>query len=356
MKKYLVRFAVALLTFTLGSAVSGISHRFRRPAPWQNVRAQADGVQEPVSINAEVDRQMPKSLSPYDIRFFINDHPRANLARLWEVLGVYADHSIEQETNGIDFFASCGSCQAEAFEYNLDGEPGNEVLLRIGRVEAVARYLIFRWQADGWKLIGHIDALGKYRSPQHTIVLSGGLTWLTIQSQGATGSGVATFVDRVFLVKDGRLVEAFRYIADGSQSGTGYETAREFNASVRSCTLAGDVVTAEIDYSVMYSVADFRNPADNVVLFAKHQRATITKRLRSHEQFDRKRSSLSERELDAVYNIDSLSDEDFLKYNYKDLTQIAAGRDLTRKEWLTQFLKTCENTMEHRRLSQMLAQ
>ena len=361
MKKYLIRLAVGLLTFTIGATISGISHRFRRPAPWQNVRAQADGVQEPASTNAEVDQQMPRSLSPYDIKFFINDRPRVNLTRLWEVLGIYADHSIEQETNGLDFFTDCGSCQAEDFEYNLDGEPGNEVLLRIGRVEAVARYLIFRWQADGWKLIGHIDALGKYREPQHTIVLSGGLTWLTIQSQGATGSGVATFVDRVFLVRDGRLVEAFRYLSDGSQSGgsrsgTSYEADREFNASVRSCTLTGDVVTAEIDYSVRYTIADFHNPAENIILFAKHQRATITKRLGRHEQFDRKRSSLSERELDAVYNIDSLSDEDFLKYNYKELTQIAAGRDLTRKEWLTQFLKTCENTIERRGLSQVLAQ
>ena len=299
---------------------------------------------------------MPKSLSPYDIGSFINDHPRANLTRLWEALGLYSDHSIEQETNGIDFFANCESCQAEDFEYSLDGEPGNEVLLRIGRVEAVARYLIFHWQADGWKLVGHIDALGKYRSPQHTIILSGGLTWLTIQSQGATGSGVASYVDRVFLVKGGRLVEAFSYIADGSQSGIQNETDREFNANIRSCTLAHDVVTAEIDYSVKYAVRNILNPGENIVLFVRHQRATFIKRLRSHQrQFDPQRSSLSEKELNAVYDIDSLSDEDFLKYNYHELAQIAAGPDLAKKEWLHQFLKTCENTIEHRRLSKVLA-
>ena len=115
-------------------------------------------------------------------------------------------------------------------------------------------------------------------------------------------------------------------------------------------------MTAEIDYSVRYTIADLHNPAENIILFDKHQPATITKRVRGHEQFDRKRSSLSERELDAVYNIDSLSDEDFLKYNYKELMQIAAGPDLNRRAWLTQFLRTCENTSEHRRLRQMLAQ
>jgi hypothetical protein len=94
-----------------------------------------------------------------------------------------------------------------------------------------------------------------------------------------------------------------------------------------------------------------------VPLWKKQQRAILVRSMKHKSPvLDLNRSSLSQPELDAVYNIDSLSSEDFLKYNYLELTQIAAGTHAAKKEWLRQFLKECENTIEHRRLARMLDQ
>ena len=55
-----------------------------------------------------------------------------------------------------------------------------------------------------------------------------------------------------------------------------------------------------------------------------------------------------------VFDIDSMTEEDFLKYNYQELADIATGRNAVKKDWLREFLKTCESTIEARRLSQLL--
>ncbi len=112
--------------------------------------------------------------------------------------------------------------------------------------------------------------------------------------------------------------------------------------------MTGDVVRLVVRYSVSY--------VGEELLFKKHHTAVFTQRLGSQrEVLDRVNSDISPQELESVYNIDTLSKEDFLKYNYKELSEIASGRDLTRKEWLRSFLKTCDDTVERRRLQRLLA-
>jgi hypothetical protein len=65
-------------------------------------------------------------------------------------------------------------------------------------------------------------------------------------------------------------------------------------------------------------------------------------------------SDLSEHEIGEVYNIDSLSNEDFLKYNMQGLIKIADGKNAQRKEWLQDFLKKCKRTQEKTALKQLL--
>ena len=311
-------------------------------------------MQSQIAGESQPSDQSPlRSLSPQDIKFFINQNPQQRLVELWELLKLPNPTSGSNDQIGADWFpAGCNNCEAEVFEYDLDGEPGNEALLRIADESSRAcRYLVFKWNDGSWRVLGHVDFENeKYRMPQHTVVLSEGKTWLVIKGQSASGSGVASYYDSVFLVSPKGLIDAFSYVSEGSQYGIASDANREFNARILSCAVANNVVTVEIEYSVTYV-------GGNDVLFSRKQKAVFRKHLGSSaELYDAERSDLSENELEAVYNIDSLSDEAFLKYNYKELTQIATGRDLRKKEWLNQFLKSRENTIEHRRLSQMLAQ
>ena len=49
-----------------------------------------------------------------------------------------------------------------------------------------------------------------------------------------------------------------------------------------------------------------------------------------------------------------MTDEDFLKYNYVQLQQIAVGKDQKRKRLRT-YLETCADIPERRRLRKLLS-
>lgn len=181
----------------------------------------------------------PKSLSPYDIRNFIDGETELDLTTLWQMLQIRTinfSRSDEFDPANYPFLGNCSGCQAEAFEYELDGQPGVEVLLKIsdggGRS---SRYLVFssrdgRW--DEWKLLGHIDSDdNKYRMSQHKVFMGGGRNWLTISSQGASGTGVSLYLDRVFLVRGGRVLEVLSYVLEGHQGGEPDDTSGSFSGS-----------------------------------------------------------------------------------------------------------------------------
>ena len=353
MLKYLIRFVVFILAALIGTTLTETRNSIYKKPTWPVAEIQIKGaiMPGPALSESEEDEFLPTSLSPNDIESFINNHPSANLTKLWQALRINPNTFQDQDVNGPYFPRSCDNCSAESFEYDLDGEPGAEVLLKIARPwDPAARYLIFKYASNAWKLLGHIDASGKYRMPQHAVILSGGLTWLAIRSQGASGTGVASYFDSVYLVTPRGLLAAFNYMADGSQYGGPNSANREFNGRILDCSLRNNVVTVEMEYSVTYV-------GSKNILFRKKQKAVFYTGLgNKSERFDQTRSDLSKEELDAVYNIDTLSDEAFLQYNYKELSEIATGSNSTRKPWLRQFLLSCANTAEHRRLSRMLSQ
>jgi hypothetical protein len=61
-----------------------------------------------------------------------------------------------------------------------------------------------------------------------------------------------------------------------------------------------------------------------------------------------------EKELDPGYgDAVTSTNEEFLKYNYRDLIKIAIG-DSKRKAWLRDFLKHCDDSQEKRLLQKAL--
>lgn len=352
MRKYLIRLTVFALTTLLGavSSLIGRGTNTGHPRKIAEVVVKAESAPGRSFIISDSDPDLPRSLSPYDVALFVSGRPHVNLTKLWQALNVDATQFNGMPTNA-DFFPTiCENCEAETFEYDLDGIPGTEGLLRIGgRVDYSYRYLIFKYDANKWRIPGYIDAWGKYRKPQHTIIINHGVTWLDIQQQGANGSGVASYVDGVYLVTPKRVIEAFTYTSDGHEFGLGASANREFTGRVSDCSLNGTTVTAAIQYSVTYV-------GDDDILFTKAQHAVFSRILGSQPQrLDRTRSDLSLEELEAVYNIDSLSNEAFLKYNHAELGSIASGADVERKQWLSNFLEICNDTIESRRLKHLLA-
>lgn len=106
---------------------------------------------------------------------------------------------------------------------------------------------------------------------------------------------------------------------------------------------------------VQYFGADYLNGGTGILLFEKSQKAVYKSWLRDSKQvFDRSRSTLSERELEEVYNIDSLSEEGYFEYNAKELSSIATGKDASKREWLRRFLAKGDETSPKQRLRHLL--
>lgn len=351
--------AFIILTFTSGRSEG------RLPQALAGVGGKAQGVAEektlPVAVmNGDVAENIE---TPTDVRLFVASHPQGDLTPLWAALGINTVNVSEHQQldpGTFRFLTDCSLCEAENFHYELDGEPGLEVIVRVhDKLREASRYLIFK-EVDKpvgkWKLLGHVDhMLNKYRMSEHSFVACGGRTLLITTGQGASGSGVALYFSRAFLVRPEGLQELLSFVTDGHQSGFSEAPSRSFSAGLLSCEVSGDLATIEIQFSAKYFIADPSHEQVGLHLLTKTQRATFTRWLGNAEpSLDPKRSEITEREIEDVHSIDSLTSEAFLVYNFDFLAKLARGPSSPERDWLERFLKSCEPTNERKRLQRLL--
>ncbi|HEV8366815.1 MAG TPA: hypothetical protein VGQ39_02595 [Pyrinomonadaceae bacterium] len=201
MRDLLFRLSVALFTLTIGLMLSSIlsNRRVRQRltcsvpplVPAQLVATSKDEEEYPETLG----------LQPYEIEWFIDNHPSANLGRLWQRLSVKSSHP---EASGD--FTCYDRCTAEIFYYDLDKEPGDEILLRVGDEHAQNwRYLVFKLIPNyGWTPLGSIDVLDRYEPARHIVLLNEGKPYLILTQQAVTGSGIALYENHIYQVKQKR--------------------------------------------------------------------------------------------------------------------------------------------------------
>jgi len=304
-------------------------------------------IQEKTNPNdTERTKTQVRSLSPYDIASFITDNPQADLRQIWAQLGIKkpnfgdsSDKEEEQNQQTDRFLTKCNNCAVETFVYDLIGEPGREFLLRVSdRAAESCRYLVFnrlndRSKAD-WRLLGYIDhGFGRYRMPEHFIVNSGGKNWLVVKVQQGSGSAFAVYWDRLFQVESDSIKEILRVPSEGHLSTSGSYPTNEFTTKIVDCAVNNSVTTVHLEFSVSYSA--FTASGEEVLLWNKKQTAFYRRDSTTNQvALDRSNSDLPEEEIAAIYVRDWLSDDDFIKYNKEELTEIAQGPDNNRKKWL----------------------
>lgn len=365
MKKFFSKTVVAILTFLLGVIITSAFFIFPKPVEIKsaepNLIVSEQIIKTTSTPNIEESKPELKSLSPYDIESFINSNPQTEIAEIWEKLKIAGEYNgISHYDSGNSFFGGCSGCEAETYNFEFDGKPGTEVLLRVeDRLQEACRYLVFKHKnsetyENSWQLLGHIDHdFGRYQMPQHYFLLSGGKNWLVVRVQGASGSGVALYSDRLFTVKNNKVLEVLSYPADGHQSGYGFEPSRNFAGRIIDGKIENNVAIIEVEFAVDYSTFDETD--NDIPLWSKKQRAFFRRNLNSKNTIlDAKKSDLSEREIETVYNIDMLTDKDLLKYNFEELKQIALGKQARQKQWLRDFVRICKPSSEKSALQRLL--
>lgn len=350
MRSTFLRVLVACAAFAVGVFIGSIYRYTQQPRclAQPSSTAEAPAPSQTPSIEQPI-KTYPEDLGigPFDIAFFIDDHPEADLARLWERLKITADDT---------YFSSsgvCGRCKASTFQYDLDNDSTDEVVVQIkSHFGEAYRYLVFERSQDP-KLLGHIDVWAKYPPLDPFVLASNGQPWLVVQSTAGTGSGLGAWRDTVYHVSDRGVRPVASYLGRVNQNGEPTFPAKEFIGRPVSCEMKGGRVILTVAYTVEYS--EFG--ADGTPLFTKRQKAVLVGSLANGASFlDAAQSEMSRDEFESIYNFDSMSAEEFLKFNRSELRTIAAGNNEKKKKWLNGFLTTCDDSLIKRELLGLLGQ
>ena len=347
MRRFVLHAAVGCAAFLVGVVAGSMHQTLVQKRVLANV---AQSTPPPAVITPRIvtDQNYPddEGLSPRDIEYFIDRHPQANLKRLWERLGM--------QNKSLDPDVNCSNCKAQSFYYNLDDDLHEEVLLRIDDpLRESYMYLIFKHRANGdTQFLGYIHARSKYRPSRHVVLLSGGKAWLIVERQTANGSGLAAYRHTIYQVTPRGVKPAVSYFSEIFQSGSAPFPARQIIAFPVSCEAQAGSVKVTVSYAIEYSIygAD-----DRKSLFTKQQTAVLIGAIGSGTtRLEPGGSNITQHEFETVFNFDSMGEEEFVNYNRSELRAIAAGRDLTKKEWLKNYLDAYGDSGSKRELLPLL--
>lgn len=288
--------------------------------------------------------------TPYQIESFINSNTNANLEEIWEYWGIGTNVKGFGDVDDTKFMVDCIGCEATTFEYDLEGDLEPEVLLHIKGYFMLNRFMVFKYkensyQKSKWTLLGYIDHdLAKYEEPNHMVFISNGRKFLIINHlQEASGVGVALYIDRVFEFNNEKMKEVLSYTSDGQKEGLGAFPARTFSAGIADYKREKDSESITISYKVKYSTFDLSD--SDIFLWRKYQKAVYRRGVSSKVfEFDKTKSDVSEKEIEAVYNVDTLTNESLFQYNRHEIVSIAKGNNKRKKEWLCDLLSQVKNT------------
>ena len=252
------------------------------------------GESQPIGKQAEEGYPEDLRLAPQEIFFFLQQHPRTDLKRLWQRLGITTDR-----TTPFDYDNAC-DCEVNLFEYNLDDDVESEKVLQIKQTLSESyRYLIFKGPEIDAKFLGHIDVYAKYPPSDPVVLLSNGRAWLVVQQTAGTGSGLAAWTDTVYEVANGRVRPVASYLARVRESLDLTKPTKEFVGRPLSCRIEKGHAVLTVAYTLKYT--GYSHP--EVPFFTSRKKAVLIGSLKDGSTtVDAAHSEISPREFETVYN------------------------------------------------------
>jgi hypothetical protein len=371
MTRLLFRLGIALVTFTFGVGSNAATKKMQRvyfdtfDAPATKaapeLRAQPAPLMtnvEPIMVGGDDLRPLqPESASPYAIARVVNKSKE-----LWEKYKVDVKVDLGSVWKQLNLepgsFETCDAqCEASIFKYEFDGEPGEEILLKLIRSpNDTCRYVLFSGSETVGlepKLIGHVDHdFNRYEMSTHRVINVAGKNWLVIRGQVGSGSGFSLYGETWYEVRKKSLRSMLYYPESGHTSSWPQESSRDFKAEVSTSTPTegrNEKPVLTIRYSVSYSMNESGEKEDALLFENEHHARYVWNERKREFVFDAKLSDVKEGEIFAIagYEDPELevgSDDLFFKYNLESLLKIARGQDDKCKEWLRKLLEDCNDT------------
>jgi hypothetical protein len=198
------------------------------------------------------------------------------------------------------------------------------VTLRIGNGGWDYRFVVFfsPWNSkDSWRLVGHADTESKYAVPSYRIE-SNPVGAFLVTSESSGGSGVFRENEVWYELNPGTSRQVLKYPRSGNDSpffrgtsnGRTYLLSREWQAT-RQPPQEKDI-SVTVDLTVRYSIEDEKDSE----LFTRKQTAVFQWDAPSRTyKLDAKNSSVTEEELNTVYDFDKLTIQKFIEINLDQL-------------------------------------
>jgi hypothetical protein len=285
------RIIVAVAALIVGVFIGSLHRRAQQPPSTQT----KSPVVESQAITSPTEESYPEDmrLAPQEIFYFLQQHPKANVRRLWQRLGIATDSTTRFDSDDYCY------CEVNLFEYNLDDDVESEKVLQIKRLAETYRYLIFKGPEMRPKFLGHIDVYAKYTPSDPVVFVSNGRAWLVVQETAGTGSGLAAWADTVYEVADDRIRPVASYLARVRQSGDWTTPTKEFVGLPLSCEIQGSHAVLTVAYTLKYT----RYSDPDVPFFTARKKAVLIGSLEDGSTtVDVAHSEISPREFETIYN------------------------------------------------------
>jgi hypothetical protein len=319
----------------------------------------------------------PTSTSPFAIERVVT-----KASRSWKQhrIEIGVDLSSTWKHLGIDpgVYDDCAYCESAIFKDELDDKPGREVILQLTKSFDSCRYLIFKRNVNAsgkirWKLLGHIDHdFNRYQMASHRIVRAFGRNWFVLHAQEGSGSGYYHYGETWFEVSNRSVRPVLNYsVEGGTDPGIGGLSWKLEGRPIAYEQRAAHS-TIRLLFLVHYTAKGFED-GHMVRRFNVRRYATYVwnRKLRQFV-FDPRRSTIFEREMNAVTNAGTEPDDEkngatqiggaaffsslkgfvgsgyemFLRLNSSRLMKIAHRPGNATQEWLREFIKQCDDIPE----------
>lgn len=382
MKSWRTRILSAFIAFAIGTGAVIVLRFCLKPAP-KNQTVNVAANTAPLSFSDELPSFEPPlestepppqpmkphsvSISPYEIKKLVDEDMLSScqlngytgyvdFGSVWEKLNLEINH------DSADFPENCSSsAKAYLFPIELDGRPGNEIVLQLdfGIPEATL-YLIFNHTGHtsntAWNLLGSIPfSFGApFMPPSHKVITDGQHHWLVIEYSTGHGSAFGTSAEDWYEVSDNGVSKVLSY-RSGLYLGMGNPTI-DSDTKVLKCEHRDGTSTVILQTSISYGSYDVPYTGDEPLpLWTSKWQATYLKLPGMREFIPDTFRSPTVEEFDMLDKYGEVKlNHDFLKYNYAELAKIATLGDKKRKEWLRAFLEEREECIEKQSLQKLL--
>jgi hypothetical protein len=223
-----------------------------------------------------------------------------------------------------------------------------------GGIESDWQYLVFAQHPRGCRFLGAVDAPAQaLEPPSHRLVrLPEGRTALAVRALARSGTGLALVRETWYLLAEGRLPIVLDYPARGHMVGWPSTFDRSFATTSVPRITAGAVDEIALEFRASYTSGSYIYWMPVEPLFESTRRAYYTwKRTARRFVLDPVRSDAYDDEFEGLFHD---AEEQFLRHNVEELTQLSQRANEGQRAWLRHFLDSVPDGPEKRAVMENL--